>query len=394
MEKYKKYIVGFIGLTLIILFVIYFTEVIAWILISAFIAMLGNPIVEFIRKFKIKKLRVPTWMASLLTLSFMYFIIILMIKLVSPLVMNQLNEFQSIDIETVSEGLEKPIKSIDEFIQKTPIINQPQFSTENYVVEKISSVINFSTIGNFVNDLGGTALQLLMSVFVITFTSFFFLKDKDLFDNGVLMIVPDKYEEKTRNVLATIRKLIARYLFGIILEAILMIIFYTLGLYIIGINFNLALLIGLIVGILNVIPYIGPWIGAAIGILLFITANLHLDFSAQIVPMIIKMMVVIGVIKLLDDSVLQPIIYSKSVKAHPLEIFFVIIVAGSMYGILGMMLAIPGYTVIRVIAKEFLYQYKFIQHLTHNMNTDPENKAETIVIMNVKVKAKEENADI
>ncbi|HOZ29592.1 MAG TPA: AI-2E family transporter [Bacteroidales bacterium] len=373
MEKYKKYIVGLIGLVLLILFVIYLTNVIVWVLISAFIAMLGNPIVEFIRKFRIKKFVIPTWVASLMTLTLMYFIIILSIRLLMPLIMNQINEFQSIDIETVSEGLEKPIKSIDDFIQKTPIINQPEFSTEEYVIDKISSIINFSTVGKFVNDLGGTAINLFLSLFVITFVSFFFLKDKALFDKGVLMIVPAKYEDKTRHVLSSIRKLIARYLFGMILETTLMVIFYTLGLYLIGVEFSLALLIGLIVGILNLIPYIGPWIGAAIGILLFITANIQLDFNAEIVPMVVKILAVIGVIKLIDDSILQPFIYSKSVKAHPLEIFLVIIVAGHMYGVLGMMLAIPGYTVIRVILKEFLYQYKFIQQLTQNMNLDPVN---------------------
>jgi len=374
MEKYKKYIVGLIGLGLLVLFVIYFTNVIAWVLISAFVAMLGNPIVEFIRKFRIKKFVLPTWVASLMTLTLMYFVIILSIRLLMPLVMNQVNEFQSIDIETVSEGLEKPIKSIDDFIQKTPIINQPGFSTEDYVVEKISSIINFSTMGKFVNDLGGTAINLFMSIFVITFVSFFFLKDKDLFDKGVLMLVPEKYEDKTRHVLSSIRKLIARYLFGMILETTLMVILYTLGLYLIGLELSLALLIGLIVGILNLIPYIGPWIGAAIGLLLYITANIQLDFNAEIVPMVVKILAVIGVIKLIDDSVFQPFIYSKSVKAHPLEIFLVIIVAGHMYGVLGMMLAIPGYTVLRVILKEFLYQYKFIQQLTQNMTTEKVKK--------------------
>jgi len=374
MEKYKKYIVGLIGLGLLVLFVIYFTNVIAWVLISAFVAMLGNPIVEFIRKFRIKKFVLPTWVASLMTLTLMYFVIIFSIRLLMPLVMNQVSEFQSIDIETVSEGLEKPIKSIDDFIQKTPIINQPGFSTEDYVVEKISSIINFSTMGKFVNDLGGTAINLFMSIFVITFVSFFFLKDKDLFDKGVLMLVPEKYEDKTRHVLSSIRKLIARYLFGMILETTLMVILYTLGLYLIGLELSLALLIGLIVGILNLIPYIGPWIGAAIGLLLYITANIQLDFNAEIVPMVVKILAVIGVIKLIDDSVFQPFIYSKSVKAHPLEIFLVIIVAGHMYGVLGMMLAIPGYTVLRVILKEFLYQYKFIQQLTQNMTTEKVKK--------------------
>lgn len=390
MEKYRKYIVGLIGLILLSLFVFYFTNVITWILIAAFVAMLGNPIVEFIRKFHLGKFRIPTWVASMITIVLMYFVIFVGIRLLFPLIMNQVNEFQAIDIETVSEGLEKPIKSIDDFIQRTPIINQPEFSTENYVIEKITSIINFTTVGKFVNDLGGTAINLFMSLFVITFTSFFFLKDKDLFDKGVLMLVPTKYEEKTRNVLASIRKLIARYLFGMILETTLMVVFYTLGLYLIGLEFSLALLIGLICGILNIIPYIGPWIGAAIGLILFITANLQLDFSAQVVPMITKILVVIGVTKLVDDSVFQPFIYSKSVKAHPLEIFFVIIVAGHIYGVLGMMLAIPGYTVIRVIAKEFLYQYKFIQQLTQGLNTEEKEKVKDIEID----KDKTENGDL
>lgn len=390
MEKYRKYIVGLIGLILLSLFVFYFTNVITWILIAAFVAMLGNPIVEFIRKFHLGKFRIPTWVASMITIVLMYFVIFVGIRLLFPLIMNQVNEFQAIDIETVSEGLEKPIKSIDDFIQRTPIINQPEFSTENYVIKKITSIINFTTVGKFVNDLGGTAINLFMSLFVITFTSFFFLKDKDLFDKGVLMLVPTKYEEKTRNVLASIRKLIARYLFGMILETTLMVVFYTLGLYLIGLEFSLALLIGLICGILNIIPYIGPWIGAAIGLILFITANLQLDFSAQVVPMITKILVVIGVTKLVDDSVFQPFIYSKSVKAHPLEIFFVIIVAGHIYGVLGMMLAIPGYTVIRVIAKEFLYQYKFIQQLTQGLNTEEKEKVKDIEID----KDKTENGDL
>lgn len=370
MEKYQKYIVGIIGLCLLILFFIYFTNIVIWILISAFIAMLGNPIVEFLRKFHIRKIKFPTWLAALITIIVMYGVIIIGIKLTLPLLMKQVAEFQSLDIETISEGLEKPIKSIDDFIQNTPIINQPDFSTDDYVIEKINSILKFANIGKIISDLGSTIINLLLSIFVITFTSFFFLKDKDLFDRLVLMVVPQKYEEKTKSALNSIRKLIARYLFGMILETTLMALFTTLGLYIIGVELNLALTIGLIVGSLNIIPYIGPWIGISLGLVLYITANVNLDFATEITPMIFKILVVIFVAKLLDDSVLQPFIYSKSIKAHPLEIFFVIIIAGNIYGILGMMFAIPAYTVLRVIAKEFLAQYKFVQQIIQGMETN------------------------
>lgn len=372
MEKYRKYIVGAIGLTLLILFVIYFTNIIGWILIALFLATLGSPMVRFIRKLRIGKLVTPKWLAALLTLATMWFVLIMAFQLLIPLVIDQIGEFQAIDVETVSEGLEKPIKNLDDFIQQTPIINQPDFSTEDFVIEKITSIVSFTSVGNFVNDLGGTAWNLFLSIFSITFICFFFLKDTHLFDKGVLMLVPSKYEEKAQNVLNSVRNLIARYLLGVILETVFMMTLFTVGLYLIGVQFDLALLVGLIGGTLNVIPYIGPWIGATIGVILITTANIQLDFYTEIMPLILKILGVVAVAQLTDNILFQPLIYSKSVKAHPLEIFFVIIIAGSLYGVLGMMLAIPAYTVLRVVLKEFLSQYKFVQQLTQNISTEKE----------------------
>jgi len=369
MEKYRKYIVGFVGLTLLVLFVVYFTNIIGWILIAAFVAALGNPLIELIRKIRIKKVVTPKWLAALLTIITMWFLVVMAFRLLVPLVIDQVSDFQAIDIETVSEGLEKPINDVDQFIQKTPVLNQPEFSTEDFVIEKITSIVNFGSVGTFVNDLGGTAANLFLSLFSITFISFFFLKDKHLFDKGVLMIVPNKYEEKTKKVLKYVRNLIARYLLGVILETLFMMTLFTIGLYLIGVDFHLALLVGMIGGVLNIIPYIGPWIGAAIGIILITTANISLDFNTEIIPLILKIIGVVIVAQLTDNILFQPLIYSKSVKAHPLEIFIVIIIAGSLYGVLGMMLAIPGYTVLRVIAREFFDEYKFVHSLTHNMDT-------------------------
>ncbi len=386
MEKYQKYIVGAFGLGILILFVIYFTHIIGWILIALLFATLGSPMVKFIRRIRIKKLVLPKWFAALITLATMWFIIVLAFRLLIPLVVDQIGEFQAIDIETISEGLEKPIKNLDDFIQQTPIINQPNFSTEDFVIERITSIVSFTSVGNFVNDLGGTAWNLFLSLFSITFICFFFLKDTHLFDKGVLMIIPKNYEEKAQNVLNSVRNLIARYLLGVILETLFMMTLFTLGLYLIGVPFDLALLVGMIGGVLNVIPYVGPWIGATIGIILITTANIQLDFYTEIIPLILKIIGIVAIAQLTDNILFQPLIYSKSVKAHPLEIFFVIIIAGSMYGVLGMMLAIPAYTVLRVVLKEFLSQYKFVQQLTQNMNSEKSKPK--------KIKEKDKDADL
>lgn len=378
MGKYQKYIVGLIGLVLLLLFTYYFSFIIKWILISAFIAMLGNPLVELLSSIHIGKIKFPKWLASILTILTFYLIIYLTISLLYPFMINQVNEIQSIDIETISEGLEKPINNINDFVRSSPLFNQPDFDIEDFIIKRIEKIISFNSIGNMVNDLGSAIWNFLLSLFAISFISFFFLKDKDLFDRGVLAFVPEKYEEKTANVLATLRKLIARYLLGIILETFLMSILFFTGLYIIGVDFQLAIIIAVICGILNIIPYIGPWIGAFTAIILVTVDNIGLDFYSGILPYFYKITIVYAVAQLIDNIVFQPFIYSKSVKAHPLEIFLVIIIAGTLYGVPGMMLAIPGYTVLRVIAKEFLFQYKFIQKLTRNINYENSVKNEDI----------------
>jgi predicted PurR-regulated permease PerM len=121
---------------------------------------------------------------------------------------------------------------------------------------------------------------------------------------------------------------------------------------------------------LNLIPYIGPWIGAALGIILVIAGNLNLDFYTELLPLLIYVLITFIATQTIDVTVFQPIIFSNSVRAHPLEIFLVILIGSSVAGILGMLLAIPTYTVLRVIAKEFFSQFKFVRKLTKNMDKE------------------------
>jgi len=144
-----------------------------------------------------------------------------------------------------------------------------------------------------------------------------------------------------------------------------MITLLSLGLTIF--NVKNALLIGFFGGIMNVIPYLGPVIGAIVGVLLAVTTSLSYGLYAETVPLIFIVLGVFASANLIDNIVLQPLIYSNSVKAHPVEIFLVILIAGSMAGIPGMILAIPSYTVLRIIAKEFLSQFRVVQKLTKNI---------------------------
>ncbi len=139
----------------------------------------------------------------------------------------------------------------------------------------------------------------------------------------------------------------------------------SLGFYLVG--FSNVLLAAAITSVMVILPYIGVIIGGALGLIIILTGYLSVDPSMDILPIILKFVIIFGIVKIIDDFVLQPIIYAKSVKAHPLEIFVVILMAGQMGGIIGMILAIPTYTFIRIIAKEFLSKWKIVQKITKNI---------------------------
>jgi len=210
-------------------------------------------------------------------------------------------------------------------------------------------------------------MNLLIAAFSISFITFFFLKEEQLFFEGLLMLFPEKYEQQIKHALTSVNQLLRRYFIGIIIQSLCIMTLDTIGLMIVGLKFNTAIVIGLVAGILNVIPYVGPLTAAIMGVIIGVATNINLDFSAQIIPMIGYIVLVFLTTRIIDDVLFQPLIYSSSVNAHPLEIFIVILIAGSIAGILGMLLAIPAYTVIRVFAKEFFNKFRVVEKLTRRI---------------------------
>jgi len=159
--------------------------------------------------------------------------------------------------------------------------------------------------------------------------------------------------------------LLSRYFAGLLIEVLGVAVLDFFGLWLVaGIGFNASVGIAFIAGIMNIIPYVGPLVGTIIGTILamvlkFSVAGLSVNFWGFIILLI----VIFYVTQLVDNFVYQPLIYSTSIKAKPLEIFIVLLVAGNLGGILGMLVAIPAYTVVRVIASRFFYHIKAIRRL-------------------------------
>jgi len=370
MNKIQKYVIGGLSLLAVLLFFYFFGNIVTYILIAAVVSMIGRPIITFLTRPHIKKFRLPRWAASLITIAFFVFLIVGFLRLIIPLVGEQISEFATIESNSISQNLEDPYQEIDAFVHSLSIPDLADFSSKEFISEKIVEIVRFNQLSEIVNNVGGTLGSILIGVFAVLFISFFFMKDSNLFDRGVMMIIPENYEDKAGNALKKIKNLISRYFIGLVFQVIGITTLVTTGLTLSGVEFSLAILIGIIAGFLNLIPYVGPWIGAALGIVLIIAGNLGMDFNSEMLPLLIFVLLTFMITQMIDVFVFQPLIFSNSVRAHPLEIFLVILIGSSIAGILGMLLAIPTYTVLRVIAKEFFSQFKFVRSLTKNMDKE------------------------
>ena len=178
-------------------------------------------------------------------------------------------------------------------------------------------------------------------------------------------LAPEKYGDQIIHAIDSVSTMLSRYFAGILIQITIITVFVSIGLSVFGIK-N-ALLIGFFAALINVIPYLGPLLGATFAVFITISSNLDLDFVADVLPMLTRVAIVFAAMQMLDNFLLQPYIFSNSIMAHPLEVFIVIMIGNSIDGPVGMILAIPTYTVLRVMAKTFLKEWRLVQKITGSM---------------------------
>ena len=282
-----------------------------------------------------------------------------------PLLINEFEQLSTIDFQAVLEEVEEPIRQLGALLGRDGQTAENGFS--GVWKEQLSEIVDVSKLSDVFSFVAGAVGELFIAFFSVSFITFFFLKEESMFKDGILLLVPSDYEEKVAKILHSIYYLLRRYFIGLLFEVTMVGGLVCLGLTIVGIGFNHAVVIGLFCGLFNVIPYLGPWMGATVGLLIGIAININAEFMDYTLPILGFMLLVFITVQIIDNILFQPLIYSSSVKAHPIEIFLVIMAAGSLAGIIGMILAIPSYTIVRVIAKEFLDNMKIVRKLTENL---------------------------
>jgi predicted PurR-regulated permease PerM len=271
------------------------------------------------------------------------------------------------DVDTLIKTTKTvPDKTTDSVVTTSGIYHRKELEAmiKDYGITHISVQKLTKWFGDAFTAVG----NILATIVSASFLAFFFLRDKNLFKNIIITIMPKKYEEQTIAIMTESRRMLSRYFIGLVLELILVMACTTIGLLIIGLNFQLAITIGFFSGLFNIIPYLGPVIGAAVGLMLGIANFLDMDVYSHLLPLIGKMLLVFAIVQILDNNIFQTVIFSNSVKAHPIEIFLVIVLAGSLAGVVGMIFAVPIYTVLRIVGRHFFSQFRIVKELTQNMD--------------------------
>lgn len=370
-NKLAGYIIKLAGLAAVIALCCIFKNVLVYILIAFVVSLIGQPIMKLFRKIRIKKFHFPDWLSALLTIIIIIALLALIITVLIPMVGHIINDASA--ASDVSTSGTSWVDGINQWlIGLFPSLGQ-DFNLISVLMSKLSDLVSFSGVTGFVGSLAGVVVDIFVGVFTVSFISFFFLKDPNLFGNIVCAFVPDKIEQMVNKTLGEIRQLLSRYFVGLVLEMLGVALLDFLGIWLIArLDVSYALGIAVIAGILNIIPYVGPIIGEAIGailgMILKVGVGAGLDVNVWIFGLII--VAIMLTVQLVDNFVFQPLIYSTSIKAHPLEIFIVFLMAGHIGGVVGMLVAIPAYTVIRVIAMRFFYRFKIIQRLIPDLSEE------------------------
>ena len=345
-----------IGVLIVLYFLYQIQSVLVYIAIAGVISLIGRPIVLFLRR----KLKFRNTIAVIVTMVLFLALLVGLVGLFVPLIAKQGQNLALLDIEQLQGNVEYLYREIVDYFELQHIDVEQSLKDSNLL-----SKIDYSLIPDFLNNFVSGLGTFSIGLFSVLFITFFFLKDSQLFGNAVLTFVPDNKESRLKLSSIKIKDLLSRYFVGLIFQILILFIIYTIVLLVFGIE-N-AIVIAFLCALLNLIPYVGPLVGGLLMIVLTMSSNLGESFSDVILPKTLYVMIGFAVGQLIDNFFSQPIIFSKSVKSHPLEIFLVILISGILFGIIGLIVAIPAYTAIKVILKEFLSDNKIVKNLTKGL---------------------------
>ena len=367
-DKLAKSILLAAGIAIIAALCWYFRSVLAYILIAVVVSLVAKPLMGLLQKIRIKGRKAPDWLLAALSLILVLGILLSIVATLIPIVGNIVKDISLANIENSVRSLSVPLSEFNEFLKTMIPSLGEDFKIEVTVIQEVQKLFNPAIFSSVIGSAASFLTSFGIGLFSVVFIGFFFIKDDGLFTEIVCALVPDKHEATTEKAISDIGHLLSRYFIGVMLEVTGVALINFIGLaFIAKLGFSAALGIAFMTGIFNIIPYVGPLLGGALGtvlglILKYSSASpIGLDVNFWVFTAIL--IAIFCFTQLVDNFLYQPLIYSTSIKAKPLEIFIVLLIVGHIGGPLAMIVAIPCYTVVRVIAFRFFRHIKAIKRL-------------------------------
>ena len=330
------------------------------LLVSVAISFIGRPIVLLLSKIQIKGRSLPTSVGAAVSMLVLFGSALGIIQLFAPLINEQVAAVQKLDFDQLASATGRGTVWLDDHFGAINFSGDDR-SNSQYVLEELESSLKLEELGQRVSGLLAQIGNLFFGVFSVVFMAFFFLKDGALVRNMIEAITPDELMPKVQSILERTSQLLTRYFGGLVIQVSIVTTIVAVGLQLVGADH--AFLIGLLAGLCNLVPYLGPLAGTALGVTLVAISGPVTASGALIGGSLL----VFAVAQLVDNFFTQPVVFANRVHAHPLEIFIVISIAGGAAGILGMVLAVPVYTLFRIVAQELFSGFKLVDRLTQNL---------------------------
>jgi predicted PurR-regulated permease PerM len=329
-------VIAFLGLIILLFWIVsFFPDLVLMLIISTLAAFILRPLVRLL-EFKLNLKRgIAIGMVFLLVGGMSVFALYETIPLFISRFQSMYEQLRQFPFDKKLTLAAKDMTSYIPFIDSATI--------ELKVHEFIQQVI-FSA-----GDAASTAVSYAVNLAIVPFVTYFMLAEGDLGIKKIIEKIPNKYFEMSMNIMDKVGRELISYLRGLILECSIVGGLSMIGFMIIGVPY--AVIIGVITGIANLVPYLGPLAGASLAILASLTVTGDFQMFLPIALLSI-------IIRLIDDLVLQPLCFGKSLDMHPVAVVLTLIIGHQLMGVSGMVISIPIATILRVSATETYWGLK------------------------------------
>ncbi|MFD2533275.1 AI-2E family transporter [Gracilimonas halophila] len=353
LDRVVRFILGLAAIAVGLLIMYNYSNLVVFLVLAMILSYILDPFAN-----RLQSMGLNRTFGITLILATVILVLVFISTSVIPIIANQMAELTAqlnVDnIQQISERVENQL------------INKFEFLPQGFLVENITIVFNelfnVNQISSIVSDALSIFTNIFSAVLVVPFAAFFFLKDGSKIRRDLLQLVPNKYFETTLTVIDKIEKRLGLYFRSVLMQSFLVALSSWTTLSIAGLDNSMS--VGIAVGLANTIPYFGPILGYFLSIIVSIIETGNFSLVAACI-------LAIFIVQMLDNIVFQPMLFSRSADMHPVAILFIILIGAETAGILGMLIAIPLATVIKITITQLSWSFNNYQVFRRDITPSP-----------------------